>query len=413
MNQLLRLVVCVLLTSAVPNVQADTSDEWEATYSPTISQAVQNYFRTSRSTAASVAMMVNGKWVIQKNYGVATPKSMYDLASLTKTVGTAAGVLKIIDLGWGRIDEKVIDVLPEFAKCTWVQDRFPDLIKVHGWKDPLPPNPALCDKKKEITVELLMRHRSGLRDKVPPEVIKTARERDIDPIDLFLELPLMYEPGTEFFYADIQYIVLRKWAERKVKAHGYAWADFLRKEVYSPLQMKSTGYFSEHTIGGANFIPTQYNFPAGIVEDPIARGLGSASAGHAGLYSTLGDLQKFAEMWMDKGTLDDKTIYSAPLAEFATAYPTGIPLKEGRGLGWDLTSPISESAHGPIQGGFGHTGYTGTSIWIQPEDKIAVIVLTNRTYRSEGKITIEAVNQLRETVAGLVWKAKPTVPTTK
>ena len=362
-----------------------------------VDNAVKVFLKDSGATAASIAIYSQDDWQFEKYYGVATKRSKYDLASLTKPLITTYAVLWLIENHLAEKNELIVNTLPEFAKCKWVQEVFPVHSEKFKWKKPPEIDPLLCAKKSTMTVELMMRHRSGLRDVVPLDAITVAAvETGVDPITLFVESPLLAEPGATFHYADTNFIVLRKWVEEKLKPLGKSYQDILHEVLIPKLSLVDTGFFSDlKNHLSSTFIPTKSDVAPGIVHDPIARALGAKANGHAGLFSSLTDLKKIATFWMH--------VNSEPYLS-ATVSPEELPMGEKRGLGWDVdSSPFTESVRGPIDGGFGHSGYTGQSIWIEPKSKTIVIVLTNRTYLNENKKTAEATSELRKKIAALAW----------
>lgn len=361
-----------------------------------INEEVNAFFKASGATAASIAIMQGGDWKFEKHFGAASDESLYDLASLTKVIATGSAVLRVLDLGWAKAQEPVVKELPEFEKCARADQLMP------GFQNPGPfPTTIPCEKKKAITIEQLMRHRSGLRDLVFIQAVKHAKANGFNPVSLFVQVPITIESDTVYKYADMNFIILRAWVERVLAEHDKNFESFLRDEIFKPLTMNSTFLMTPSFQNITRLVPTLKNGRLGAIHDQTAEALGALKAGHAGVFSKLTDLKKFAEFWLGKPKATP-TVLSDETRALAIKAPSFKP-EEGRGLGWDLTSPTSASARGPMTKGFGHTGYTGTSIWIEPNQKIAVIILTNRTYAKSDAETIGSTNRLRKALAEMAW----------
>ncbi|MBL7714854.1 MAG: beta-lactamase family protein [Bdellovibrionales bacterium] len=354
--------------------------------------------------SASVAIRIRGKWVYQKHFGAASHESLYDLASLSKVVATTTAALLSFQKGYVKPDDSIEASLPQVYDCLWVTDRLPDLPKESSWPKLDPPDPKICALKSKIQYDHLLRHRSGYRDLVPISAIDFARQKGIDPFALFSGLALRSEPAAEYRYADISMIVLRETLKGVLAPMGLDFDEWVGLEGFRRMGMIRTvpqpGIAQLlKSYPNTRVVPTLSAIPAGQTHDPMAWALGGV-AGHAGYFSTLEDLMKFSEFWIQQPSwVDAGHFQSATTA-------TGIPVAEGRGWGWDITSPISDSARGPIQGGFGHTGFTGTSIWIQPGEDFAVLILTNRTYPVETAASAVEIQNLRRAIATIAWTKK-------
>lgn len=367
---------------------------------PKVDQAVQSFFKKSGATSASIAIYAKNKWVVESAYGEAKPSSRYDMASLTKPLATTLATLWVIEQGLGSLQEPLSLTIPEFTQCQWTFDRFPVHAQKYKWISPPVVDPAICARKNEVTVEHLLRHRSGLRDAVPIEgVTVAAPETQTDPVDLFTRSPIVAPPGEKFHYADINFIVLQRWIELKLRQKQKTLQSLIKNTLFSALQLSETGFFSSVTSSAMiPFIPTRKLVKPGVVHDPFSRALGSLGDGHAGLFSSLKDLKKLALLWMNGGG----GVLGPHSIALATESDPSHPENTRRGLGWDIDSiPYSTYVKGPISKGFGHTGFTGTSIWIEPESQLIVITLTNRTYLSSAPHTLTAVNELRSEMAKL------------
>lgn len=355
--------------------------------------------------AASVAIRIRGKWVYEKHFGTATRNSLYDLASLTKVVATSSAALLAFQAGWISPTDAVENSLPEIYDCLWVADRLSGYVPPAGIPKWDPPDPALCSLKSKIQFDHLLRHRSGYADRVPVDSIAYAKQAGVDPFALFSGLALKTEPGGEFRYADISMIVLREALKAVLAPGGLDFDEWIKIEAFRRMGMLRTvpqpGIASLlQTYPKTVVVPSAAVLPPRQTHDPLANALGGV-AGNAGYFSTLEDLMKFAEFWIERPTWISSTLFDQ-----ATTSPAGIPATEARGWGWDIGSSISDSARGPITGGFGHTGYTGTSIWIQPQHDFAIVILSNRTYPYDTAASSVAIQDLRRAIATIAWAKK-------
>jgi CubicO group peptidase (beta-lactamase class C family) len=280
--------------------------------------------------------------------------SLYDLASLTKVVASAPAAMVLVDDGRLDLDRPVQHYLPAF--------RGPE--------------------KQRVTVRHLLEHRSGLRAFLPlNELAADAAEAKA----LVLSEPLRSPPGTRMVYSDLNAMVLG-WVIEAVA--GLPLDEFVRQRIHEPAGMSDTR-FRPPRSAGARIVPVglwRGHASAGEVHDQNAARLGDVS-GHAGLYSTGADLARYAQILLDQGRLPDGTeVFSAGVVRHFTR--RGVA---HRALGWEMRDPGDDASTGRLLSAdaFGHGGYTGTSIWIDPQQDLFVIVLTNRVFapRTGGSIT--------------------------
>jgi CubicO group peptidase (beta-lactamase class C family) len=281
-------------------------------------------------------------------------RTMYDVASLTKVVATTAAAMVLVDRGKLRLDEPVVRSLPAF--------------RGRG--------------KDEITIRDLLMHRSGLpagrvlsRKGSGPE---TARK-------LVLTTQLVRQPGARSEYSDLGLDVVGFAIERITRERLDR---FLRRSVYDPLGMTSTMFRPGATLK-TRIAPTERPVPRGNVHDRNARALGGV-AGHAGLFATAGDLAIFAQVMLDSGKAGGKHVFAdSTVSEFTRSGGAGW-----RALGWETCSGGGSCGHYLSSRAFGHTGFTGTSMWIDPERDVFVIVLTNWIHgRASGGVAPAAILQ--------------------
>jgi len=296
----------------------------------------------------------NGTVIYRKAYGnraleprhePMTLDTIFDLASLTKVIATTTAVMQLIEQGKVRLNDPVAKYLPEFAQ----------------------------NGKEDITVRQLLTHYSGLE---PDLDLKTTWEgKDTAYKMAFAETPAE-PPGSHFTYSDINFIVLGALVER---VSGETLDAYTARHIFVPLKMLHTRFLPP-AAWKTKIAPTQYDenehMLLGVVHDPTARRMGGV-AGHAGLFSTAEDLAKFAQALLNGGG----GILSAVMVEKMTQpeQPPAAPVL--RGFGWDIDSPFSSNRGDllPI-GSFGHTGFTGTSLWIDPTTQTYIILLTNAVH---------------------------------
>ncbi|MHB8058089.1 MAG: serine hydrolase domain-containing protein [Desulfuromonadaceae bacterium] len=284
-------------------------------------------------------------------------QTIFDIASLTKVVATTPAVMKLIDGGHITLLDTLGHWFPEF-------------------KD---------SKHKNVNIINLMTHTSGLTDFEisADQAMKAA-------IDRAAAENSRLEPGNSFKYADINFILL---GELVYRVSGKPLDIYCREELFMPLQTPETMFLP--TVNLADRIAPTLGIESGTVQDRNARRLGSV-AGHAGLFSSAQDLARFARLMLDRGTLDGRKILSERAVKLMTSPFISRNGTVARGLGWDIDSPYS-APKGRLfsEASFGHTGYSGSSIWIDPKQDLFVIMLTNRLdYRN-----VRQFNQLRSDIS--------------
>jgi uncharacterized protein YbbC (DUF1343 family)/CubicO group peptidase (beta-lactamase class C family) len=290
-----------------------------------------------------------GERALEPRREAMTLDTVFDLASLTKVIVTTTAVMQLVESGKVRLNDPVAKYLPEFA----------------------------ANGKDDITVRQLLTHYSGLE---PDLDLKSVWEGKATAYGMaFAEVPVD-PPGSRFSYSDVNFIVLGALVER---VSGESLDEYAERHIFAPLKMMRTR-FVPPLAGRAGWIekiaPTQYDenerMLCGVVHDPTARRMGGV-AGHAGVFSTGDDLAKFAQAMLDGGD----GILSALSVEKMTQpeQPPAAPVL--RGFGWDIDSPFSSNRGDLLPvGGFGHTGFTGTSMWIDPTTQTYIILLTNAVH---------------------------------
>ena len=341
-----------------------------------------------KTPGAVVLVGRHDRTVYQKAYGnravspavePMTVDTVFDLASLTKVVATTTSVMQLVERGKVRLSDRVAAFIPEFGR--------------YG--------------KSDITVLQLMTHVSGLR----PDLDLGDQWRGYDTaIKLAAEEVPLAAPGERFVYSDINYFLLGEIVHR---VSGQPLDKYAREHIFAPLGMRETGFNPSEALR-PRIAPTQlctaFGWPCegadmkmlrGIVHDPTARRMNGV-AGHAGLFSTAADLARFCRMLLNGGSLDGARVL-APLTVLRMTTPsTPAGERNVRGLGWDMDSAFS-SNRGELlpPGSFGHTGWTGTSLWIDPKTGTFIVFLSNRVH-PEGK---GDVTPLRARIATTVASA--------
>ena len=276
-----------------------------------------------------------------------TENTLYDAASLTKVLATAPAMMLLVERGLVDLLKPAATYVPEFTG----------------------------DGKERILVRQLMTHTSGLRPGISSKPAWSGYEEGLKRI--WAEKPI-HEPDTKFVYSDINFILLGELVRR---VSGSPLNEFCRTEIYGPLKMADTNF----TPGAAlrnRIAPTTVEEDGvihGIVHDPTSRRMGGVT-GHAGLFTTAADVAKYAQMFLDGG----KPIFKPGTVALMTRPNQPEAITATRGLGWDISSPYASlrgEHYSPTS--FGHTGWTGTSVWIDPPSKSFVVFLSNRNHPTE------------------------------
>jgi uncharacterized protein YbbC (DUF1343 family)/CubicO group peptidase (beta-lactamase class C family) len=273
-----------------------------------------------------------------------TVDTIFDLASLTKVVATTTAVMQLVEKGALRDNDPVAKYIPEFAQSG----------------------------KEDVTLRELLTHHSGLAPIL--DLTRPWEGRDTAFRMAFAE-KLTYPPGSRFVYSDINFLVLGALVER---VSGKRLDEYCAENIFTPLAMTHTRFLPP-AAWLSKIAPTQYDeqekMLRGTVHDPTARRMGGV-AGHAGLFSTADDLAKFAEFLLRGGPV------LSPLMIEKMTTPQQPPTSEVlHGFGWDIDSSYSSNRGELLPvGSFGHTGFTGTSLWIDPTTQTYIILLTNAVH---------------------------------
>lgn len=340
-------------------------------------------------SGAALAVGRHGRLVHVAGYGLTklspdaarvTDTTLFDLASLTKVVATTTAAMILQEEGLLQLDRSVAYYLPELSDSA----------------------------KSEITVRMLLTHRGGLEAYAPLYHEIRGREAYLHAID---ERPLRNEPGTQTVYSDWDLILTQLLIERIT---GQGLDSFTRDRVFGPLGMEDT-QFSPVTVPLTRVAATSSDslrggLIHGEVHDGNAWGIGGV-AGHAGLFSTARDLAVFAQTLLNGGWYGETRILSPQtIAAWTARQGPG----SSRALGWDTPAEGSSAGSYTSARGFGHTGFTGTSLWIDPERDLFVVILTNRVHLGNGnprhvplrRAVIDAVHEAILDAPLINWEAQ-------
>jgi uncharacterized protein YbbC (DUF1343 family)/CubicO group peptidase (beta-lactamase class C family) len=344
------LLLCALLFFSAVAFSQTSLDSRLAVLDPVINEAVAQ----QQIPGAVLIVGHDGQVAYRKAYGsraieprreATTLDTIFDCASMTKVLATTPAIMQLWEQGKFRMSDPVAKYLPEFAQ----------------------------NGKQDITIRQLLVHYSGL---APDLDLTKPWEGKETAYRMAFEAPPVWAPGAAFIYSDINFEVLGALVER---LSGESLDQYAAKHVFGPLGMKQTRFLPPPSWQ-SRIAPTEedekHHMLRGVVHDPTARRMGGV-AGHAGVFSTADDLAVFAQALLDggRGVLTPATIAKMTAPE--------QPVNETavRGFGWDIDSPLSSNRGELLPvGSYGHTGFTGTSLWIDPSTKTYIVLLTNAVH---------------------------------
>ncbi|HTX41253.1 MAG TPA: serine hydrolase domain-containing protein [Acidobacteriaceae bacterium] len=310
-----------------------------------------------------VALDAVGRFTYEETAPAVEPETVFDLASVTKVVATTSAAMLLVDRGRLELDARLGDILPGFVIG----------MEPHSGKE-------------RVTLRMLLAHTSGLPAYV--ELFRTCTTPEA-MLRAALKLPLEAQPGTRTEYSDIGFMLLGKAIE---VLSGEAFDALCAREIFAPLGLESTR-FGPNAAGRSAIPPTENDtwfrgrVIQGEVQDENASVMGGV-AGHAGVFANVRDLLELAACLMARGkTAEGRQLFRPETVELFTTRQ-----ESGRALGWDVPKETGSSAgkyFGPLS--IGHLGYAGTSIWIDPEQELAVALLTNRTWPDRSSQRIKTV----------------------
>lgn len=348
-----------------------------------IDRIVAEGIRDKKMPGCVIVVGHKGKIVHRKAYGLRraepsreemTLDTVFDLASLTKPISTATSVHKLASEGKIDLDAPVTKYLPAFVE----------------------------NGKDKITVRHLLLHTSGL---IPDNAISDYALGPDTAWQKILALKPVAGLEEKFMYSDVNFLVLGRIVE---EVSGRKLNEYVRAELYEPLGMSDTGYLPDQSLL-PRICPTEKKgetWLTGLVHDPRAQALGGV-AGHAGLFSTGDDLAVFAQMLLNGGTWNGKTILpEAALKEMTR--PTAVPGSNFRMAGWDNRSGYSSNRGDLLSpAAYGHGGFTGTGIWIDPEQDLFVIFLSSRLHPTGEGIVNPLIGRVCTVAAAAIQTGKP------
>jgi CubicO group peptidase (beta-lactamase class C family) len=335
-----------------------------------VDEVVETAINDSAFPGAVLLISDNGKIIYQKAFGHYTYdknsplmkiNTIFDLASVSKVISTTTCTMICFDRGLFKLDDKVSKYIPEFAQ----------------------------NGKKDVTIRNLLVHDSGLRpDIISYKAYANSENPEQDILNEIYSDTLIYPTGTKMVYSDLNMITMAKIIE---KITGKTLDQFAHDEIFKPLGMNHTMYNPPASLKDS-IAPTETDNYfrnrqlQGEVHDETSFLMGGV-AGHAGLFSNVNDLAKFLQMVLNKGSYKGKKIINPETVELFIKQQSEL---SSRALGWDTKSQNGYSSAGkffsPLS--YGHTGYTGTSVWTDPTKNLFVVLLTNRVYPTRKNIKI-------------------------
>ena len=363
--------------------------------------AAMHSARAKRQLPGAVFHLERGGAIYQRAYGSftyeagaapVTTSTVFDAASLSKVLATAPAILLLAEEGRLDLEGKLVDYFPECAGGG----------------------------KEAITIRHLLTHTSGLAAGLPGKPawqgIEAAHARACAQT-------VTDAPGAYFRYSDINYILLGQLVRR---VSGMGLDAFAQQRLFAPLRMDQTGYLPLRRMGADGIAPTHRASPGseapgahddiqagallqGEVHDPTARRIGGV-AGSSGVFSTIGDVARFARMLLGGGELDGVRVLSAASVRLLTTVQSPPGIGALRGLGMDIDSPFAQRPRGRVfpVGSYGHTGFTGCVLWIDPGSRTFYVLLSNRVYPDDQASILElydALGTLSARAAGLAFPA--------
>ncbi|HZH33199.1 MAG TPA: serine hydrolase domain-containing protein, partial [Pyrinomonadaceae bacterium] len=411
-------VLCVLCVSisvkaqglplAVPNAVGMSAEKLKL-----IDAEVEKAIADKKTPGAVVIVGRRGKIVYRKAFGnrslvpvveKMTVDTIFDAASLTKPVATATSIMILLERGQLRLNDRIEQFIPELKG-----------------KD-----------SGRVTIQQLLTHTSGYQPDFDLREKWTGNDAMLKALE---KEPLRQPAGTRFVYSDIGFIVLGEIVRRLEKQNNGDFENYLSANLFSQLKVSDSGFVnfyksdtfienfkalktnrvapSENIKGQQSYLGGQFDGKEGDkilhgkVHDPTAYRMGGV-AGHAGLFSTADDLARYCQMILNGGTLDGVRVLSANTIALMTKPYVVSETGAARGLGWDMNTSFSGN-RGELfpLGSFGHTGFTGTGVWIDPTSETFVVFMSNRVH-PDGKGDVSPLrNKVATIVASSIQDLKP------
>ncbi len=391
------LLFCVTLMCALSFAQpleksTPAAAGMDAARLSNVDAIIMNSIEKGEVPGAVLAVVRGDKMVYLKSYGnkAVYPKvekmdvnTMFDLASVSKSVGTAISIMQLVEQGKLRLTDNVAMYIPGFK----------------GYESPEGGKPI------DIRIIDLLTHSSGLPPYAPTAdlVKKYGAPSPEGLMEYIATCKRDFKPTTKFQYSCLNFITLQNVLQNIT---GIKLADYAQKNIFDVLGMNHTMYNPKPEFYGM-IAPTEKQEDGSVilgkVHDPLARILNDGNSGNAGVFSNAQDMAVLAAALMNGGEYNGKRILGALTVETMTRVPEGFE-KLGRSLGWDNYSPYASNngnLFDPIKT-YGHTGYTGTSIIIDPVSKVAVILLANRVHPLDKHSVVRLRALVANAVAGAV-----------
>lgn len=332
-----------------------------------------------------------GRYTYEEGATVVRPDTVFDAASLSKVLSTAPSVLLLAEEGKLDLEAPLVRYFPECANGG----------------------------KEAITVRQLLTHSSGLPAGLPARPAWAGKEASLA---LACTQAPTHAPGSLFRYSDINYVLLGHLVERVA---GMPLERFAQQRIFRPLGMVDTGYLPLARTALARIAPTQRGpdalnaslhddlapgrLLAGVVHDPTVRRMGGVG-GSAGVFSTAHDVARFGRMLVGGGELDGVRVLSEESVRLLTTVqsPAGLAL---RGMGMDIDSPYAQRPRGTVfpVGSYGHTGFTGCILWVDPQSRTFYVLLSNRVYPDDKSNVLALYTQLGTLSAQAAGVAAPAI----
>jgi CubicO group peptidase (beta-lactamase class C family) len=307
-----------------------------------------------------IAHLGLGRFTYDAESPAVNAATIYDLASVTKVIATTTACMILHDRGLFQLDQPLVELLPGFAESGSGQE----------------------DARRQVTLRMLLAHSSGLPAYI--KLFQTAHNKD-ELLAQALRVPLTAAPGSRAEYSDIGFILLGQAIE---KLSGEPLDQFCQREIFAKLNLAPTCFNPPASLK-LGIPPTEYDrtfrhrLIQGEVNDENASVMGGVAA-HAGCFSTVLDVSVFAQCMLRGGT---PLVKKETLEIFTRRQDS--PAGTSRALGWDTPSQPSQSGRYFSSRSYGHLGYTGTSLWIDPDRQLSVTLLTNRTWPDRGSQSIK------------------------
>jgi len=320
-----------------------------------------------------------GRLSYEEDAAAVTPATVFDVASLSKVLVTAPAVLMLAEEGRIDLEAPLIRYFPECGGGG----------------------------KEAITIRHLLTHVSGLKSGLPAT---PAWQGETAALSLACAQTVTHPPGSFFRYSDINYILLGLLVERTA---GVPLDRFAQERIFAPLGMRDTGYRPLERMPAGRIAPTQRGasetaqLPTahgdlapgaplqGVVHDPTVRRMGGV-AGSAGVFSTVGDVARFGRMLLGNGALDGVRILKPESVRLLTTVQSPSGITALRGMGMDIDSPFAKRPRGDVYpiGSYGHTGFTGCILWVDPQSQSLYVFLSNRVYPDDRSVVLPLYTQL-------------------